>query len=111
MAKPPGSVGEALEWLSKGFRPDACRNVSVTYQIDLSGEHGGRLWLRIDHGRLQAVEGSALGPDVTFRLEATDFFAILAGRENPDLLFMAERLVVQGDLSLALKLRSYFGSA
>jgi hypothetical protein len=110
MAQPPGSIEEALEWLTKGFKPDACRSVRVTYQIDLCGEQGGHVWLQVDHGRLQVVEGRGVHPDVIFRLEAADFFAVLAGRENPDLLFMADRLVVEGDLSLALKLRSYFGS-
>lgn len=111
MTRPPGSVRDALEWLTKGFRPEACRGASVTYQLQLAGEGGGRFWLRIDDGRLQAREGDAPQPDVIFRLDAPDFYAILAGRENPDLLFLADRLAVEGDLSLALKLRSFFGPA
>ena len=43
-----------------------------------------------------------------FRIGAHDFFAVLAGRENPDLLFMADRLAVDGDLALALTLRKIF---
>jgi predicted lipid carrier protein YhbT len=47
---------------------------------------------------------------VIFRLSASDFFAILAGTQNPDLLFMADRLQAEGDLSLALKVRSLFST-
>jgi predicted lipid carrier protein YhbT len=41
-------------------------------------------------------------------LAASDFFGILAGRENADLLFTAGRIEVEGDLSLALKMRKLF---
>ena len=40
-----------------------------------------------------------------------DFFAVLGGSANPDLLYTADRLTVEGDLSLALKLRRLFGRA
>ena len=48
---------------------------------------------------------------MVFHLVAREFFGILSGRENPDLLFMSERLRIDGDLSLALKLRTLFSSA
>jgi len=43
-----------------------------------------------------------------FRLRASDFFAVLAGRENADLLSTAGRIEVEGDLSIALKMRKLF---
>ena len=43
-----------------------------------------------------------------FRLSAADWFGILAGRENAELLFMAGRIQVDGDRALAVKMGSYF---
>lgn len=110
MEAEPASIAEALEWLRKAFHREAADSLRLTYQLELSGEGGGGLWLRVDTGRLEMGEGPAAGPDVVLRLDARDFFGILCGRENPDLLFMAERLQIDGDLSLALKLRTLFSA-
>jgi len=103
-----GSVGGAVEWLRKHFRSDAADGLEVAYQMELSGPAGGRLWVRIQGGQAQVGEGADPQPDVVLRVAAEDFFGILAGSANPDLLFMDDRIEIDGDLSLALKLRSIF---
>lgn len=102
------SVKEVVDWLRKHFRVDAAEGLEVAYQIDLAGPGGGSLWVRIGDGQLRVSEGSDPQPDVTLRLAAVDFFGVLAGTANPDLLFMDDRIEIDGDLSLALKLRSLF---
>jgi predicted lipid carrier protein YhbT len=102
------SAGGAVEWLRKHFRPAAAEGLEVTYQIDLTGPAGGSLWVRISAGRMQCGEGADSQPEVTLRLGATEFFGVLAGTANPDLLFMDDQIEIEGDLSLALKLRSLF---
>jgi predicted lipid carrier protein YhbT len=107
----PACLEDATDWLRKAFRPEASPGVRVRCRVDLRGEGGGSLLLRVDRGRLEV--GSAddeQAPDVVFRISAGDFFGMLAGRENPDLLFMADRLSIDGDLSLALKLRKLFNA-
>ena len=111
MEAEPVSIAEALEWLQKAFHREAADSLRLTYQFVLSGEGGGALWFSIDTGRLELGEGQASAADVVLHLVAREFFGILSGRENPDLLFMAERLRIDGDLSLALKLRTLFSSA
>lgn len=105
---PPCSIKGAVEWLLKAFRAETAADLRIVYQFDLSGPRGGALWVRVESGRLDLGEGTIVGPDVIFRLSADDFYGVLAGRENPDLLFMEERLVVEGDLSRALTLRRIF---
>jgi predicted lipid carrier protein YhbT len=107
-AQPPCSIKDAVEWLRKAFRAESAADLRITYQFDLSGARGGALWVRVECGRLVLAEGTIAGPDVIFRLRADDFYGVLSGRENPDLLFMEERLVVEGDLSRALALRRIF---
>jgi len=107
-AQQPCSIGSAVAWLRKAFRPDAAAGVRVVYQVELGGEAGGALYMRVDDGRLDVAEGRTPAPDVVFRMSAPDFFGVLGGRENPDLLFMEDRLAIDGDLALALALRRLF---
>ncbi len=109
MREAPSSIEQALEWLREGFRPEAAIGVSIAYQIELQDEpERGQLWLEVQGQRLEVGQGAARSPDVIFRLSAADFYGVLVGRENPDLLFMADRLKVEGKLSLALQLRKLF---
>ncbi len=104
----PASIPDAIEWLRKRFRSDRARGLSIAYQFELAGEGGGGLWVLVDDGRLEVDAGRAAAPDVTLRMPAADLFAILAGSANPDLLFMQRRIEIEGDPSLALKLRPLF---
>jgi putative sterol carrier protein len=102
------SIDEAVEWLRKHFDSEAARGLAVSFQYVLTGPGGGSFHARVDDGRLEAAVGEIASPDACFRLRVSDFFAILAGRENADLLFTAGRIDVEGDLSIALKMRSLF---
>ncbi len=105
-----GSAGldQALEWLRKHFDAEAARDLRVVYRFELTGPGGGDLHARIEDGRLEAAAGPGGAADVHFRLTAQDFLAILAGRANADWLFLEDRIEVEGDLSLALRMRKIF---
>ncbi len=107
-AASPASSSDAVEWLRKRFRADRAVGLRVAYQFELAGEGGGGLWACVEDGCLEVCPGHTSSPDVTLRMPAADLFAILAGNANPDLLFMERRIEIEGDLSLALKLRSLF---
>ena len=64
----------------------------------------------IENGSLEIAEGDLQPADLRFRLSAHDFFDVLAGRANPDMLFMEERLQIEGEFSLALRFRRLFGA-
>ena len=104
----PTNLDEAIDWLRKSFDPVAASGLDVAYQLELSGPGGGEFFVRVSQGRPEIGPGQADSPDVRFRLAAADYFGILAGRENADLLYMGGRLEIEGDLSLAMKLRSLF---
>ncbi len=107
----PRSVDEAIDWLRKHFQSEPSRSLRARFVIELSGEDGGAIGLRVDEGRLEVGPSAVDAPDVRLRLPAADYFGILAGRENADLLYMSGRLEIEGDLSLAMKLRTLFRSA
>lgn len=104
----PTCLEDALDWLRKNFDAEAARGFRAAYAFELTGARGGELTARVDDGRLELLAGCTAQPDLHLRLAAADFYGILAGRANPDLLFMRERIAWRGELSLALKLRRLF---
>jgi len=101
----PESVPQTLDWLRGRVRGDAARDLRATYQVELLGEGGGIFWLRVDGGQLSSGEGRTPRPDVLCQMAARDFFDVLAARANPELLYMEDRIRVEGSMSLALELR------
>ena len=104
----PQSLQEAAEWLRKRFDAGSAAGLRAGYAFELTGERGGTLGVLVEDGRLEVRSGPPPRCDVTLRLAAREFFAVLAGRENADMLFVAGRLRVEGDLALALKLHPLF---
>ena len=104
----PRSVATAAEWLRKHFRSEASGGVSACFELRLAGPRGGEIRGTIEDGVLELDAELSRAPDVRFRLSARDFFGLLAGRENAEMLFMADRVEIEGDLSLAMKIRSLF---
>ena len=98
----------AAEWLRAHFDPLAARGLACVVQLELSGTAGGSLRVHIDGARLVVEPGASRKPDLLLRAAAPDCYAVLAGRENAELLFMDGRLEIEGPLHLALKLRSLF---
>jgi hypothetical protein len=104
----PVSLEDAVDWLRKNFDPEAARGVQAVYALELTGAGGGELAARVDDGCLELVRGGAPEAELRLRLELEDFCSILAGRANPDILLMQERIGWTGDISLALKMRRLF---
>ena len=108
-AVPTASIDAAAEWLRKHFAPEATRGVRASYLLDLSGAGGGLLRIEVDDGSLLIARGRGEPPQVVLRAPTALWCAVLAGRENAELLYMAGRIQIEGDLGLAAKLRSFFG--
>lgn len=107
----PETVPQTLDWLRARARAEPVRDLRVTYQIELTGEGGGIFWVRVDGGQVSSGAGRTPRPDVLYQLAARDFFDVLAGRANPELLYMEDRIRVEGSMSLALEFRRLFLSA
>ncbi len=90
------------------FDPKASADLTAVALLDLRGQQGGSLVLRIEPGRAEVGRGTIADPDVHLRVEADDFYSILSGATSPDVLHMQGRLDVQGNLGLAMKLRTLF---
>jgi hypothetical protein len=98
------------------FLPEAARQsvlsripLDITLALDIRGPGGGGWSYRWNHGELTEV-CSELDPKahVIFRMDLDTFEAIVSGRLIPELAFFAQRIELEGDPELALKLAFLF---
>ena len=98
-----------LARLVKRFRPEAATDLKAIYQLDLTGEEGGRWYLAVADRQCSLSPGAAPRADVRIAMKAEDWVALLAGRLDGYSAFFQGRIQVEGDLTLALRLQSIFG--
>lgn len=108
---PPQPLEEAVGWLRKNFRSEAAEGLEARYQLELTGRGGGCVRVVVSGGGATIEPGEETGADVRMRVSIGDWLAMLDGRENVDLLYMAGRLEIDGDLSLAVRMRTLFRPA
>jgi putative sterol carrier protein len=104
----PTSPEATAEWFRSHFRSDAARGLAAVIELDLQGAGGGSVCLQIEDGRLKTSLGRDAAPDLRVSLSTQDWREVAAGRANAELLAMEGRILMQGDLGLAMKLRSLF---
>lgn len=104
-------LDDAVDWFRKSFRSEAAEGLRARYELRLTGPSGGSVSVQVADGTARVEPCEAPDADVRMRISLDDWFAVLEGRENVDLLYMAGRLEIDGDLSLAVKLRTLFRPA
>ena len=107
----PTAAGERFESLEAFFQqvPHGSRMAAVlpdgvAVGFDLLGVGGG-CWTVTRDGESTRVDRALSGrPDCTLRCTVTDFHALLEGSLDPRRGFLDDRLTVQGDVGLVLRL-------
>jgi putative sterol carrier protein len=105
---PADGVATAIEWMRKHYDAESAPEAELVYQFELAGADGGTYALSVSRGACALERGAAAQPDVVLRASVGDWLAVLHGRENADLLYMAGRLEIEGDLGVATRLRTFF---
>ena len=93
----------------EGVDPAKMKGVNAVYQFDLSGDNGGLFHVNVADGSATLVESAHDNPSITITMTADDFAALLDGKLNATSAFMAGKLKVKGDMSLAMKLQGLLG--
>lgn len=83
--------------------------MNAIYQFDLSGDGGGIFHIKVADGAAEVAEGASDDANITITMSADDFASLLEGKLNATSAFMAGKLKVKGDMSLAMKLQSLIG--
>lgn len=89
--------------------PAKIKGVDAVFQFDLSGDNGGTFHAVVADGEAEIVDSPHDSPNVTIILSAEDFEKMMEGQLNATSAFMAGKLKVKGDMSLAMKLQALIG--
>jgi predicted lipid carrier protein YhbT len=85
-------------------RRELAAKIGAVYKFVLEGEGGGTFIVnRKDDVGVREGDGPA---PCTLRLAVADGIALFEGKANGQALFMSQKLKVEGDIGLALKLSS-----
>ena len=88
----------------------ALQEIGATYQFVLNGDGGGSWSLNLAQATVRAGADAA---DCTVEMAARDFVGMVNGEEGyaGQQLFMLGKLMISGDMTLALQLESVFRQA
>ena len=89
--------------------PSKIKGVDAIFQFELTGDDGGTFCANVSEGNAEIEEGANDSPNVTIIMDAEDFEKMLSGELNATSAFMAGKLKVKGDMSLAMKLQALIG--
>ncbi len=89
--------------------PAKIKGMNAVYQFELSGDNGGVFHVKVADDSAVLEEAAHDSPNITISMAADDFDALLDGKLNATSAFMAGKLKVKGDMSLAMKLQGLLG--
>src|SRR6266540_1143530 len=84
-------------------------STKATILFDLSGDQGGKWWVKINEGKAESGKGDPPeNPNVTLLADAGDWVKIMTGKMDPTSSFMSGKLKIKGDMGLAIKMQTLF---
>lgn len=102
---------EAMNELKRRFKPEAARNLTATYLINIKGQNGGAFLTRIDCGNLEIIphqDPSQAPCDCAISVDAEDLKSIMEGRMSAMTAALSGALSIDGEIGLAMKLVPVF---
>jgi len=102
-AKTPEEVFEKI--LPQRFNPEKAQGVDVTTQVNLTGSNGGSWIVIIKDQKISVVKGKIPEPTLALTMTSSDFLDVINKKLGVEKAFFSGRLHLEGNVSLALKLR------
>jgi putative sterol carrier protein len=103
------SIKEVFAAMPEQFNADAASGVDAVFQFDLTGDDGGKYWVKVQDQELHVEEGEHDNPSITIISSADDYLKLANGDINAMNAFMQGKVKVKGNMGLAMKLQSMFG--
>ena len=97
-----------IERMPEALIPEKAGSTNATIQFDLSGDQGGKWWVKIHDGKAESGKGEAESPTLTLIADAMDYVKISLGQLDGTAAFMQGKLKIKGDMGLAIKMPSMF---
>ena len=100
---------QIVEAMPEYLIPEKSATTKATIQFDLSGDGGGKWWVRIHDGKAESGKGDPGEPaNLTLLADAHDWVKIMTGQMDATAAFMQGKLKIKGDMGLAIKMQSMF---
>src|SRR5215469_2126751 len=100
--------GQVISEMPSYFQPEKAGSTKGNVQFDLSGDQGGKWWIKIADGAAESGQGEVENPNLTLLADAGDYVKIAMGKLDPTAAFMSGKLKIKGDMGLAMKFASLF---
>ena len=89
--------------------PEKAASTNATILFDLSGDAGGKWWVKIHDGKAETGKGDPADPaNLTLLSDANDWVKIMTGKLDATAAFMQGKLKIKGDMGLAIKMQTLF---
>ncbi len=108
MTDVPDTAKELIEAMPTAFNAEKAAGLKATFQFELAGEGGGTWVVDVADGLCQVREGGIENPNVTIGMAVEDYVAMAKGELDAMKAFMANKIKVKGDITLAAKLTTLF---
>lgn len=103
----PLTVKDLMERMPGAFLPDKAEGVDAVILFQLGEDDGD--WVCTIRNQECAVEkGSVENPNLTVTAEASDYIDMITGKLNPMTAIAMKKVVLKGDLNLAMKYMGLF---
>jgi len=100
---------QIFEAMPQAIVPEKAGTTNAMIQFDLSGDQGGKWWVKIHDGQAESGQGDAPEPPkLTLLADAMDYVKISLGQMDGTAAFMQGKLKIKGDMGLAIKMPTMF---
>lgn len=83
--------------------------MEAVYELELSGDGGGKWHLKVGDGKCELGSGPAQGPNVTIAMSAEDWGRLMGRELDVEQAFYEGRIRVTGSLTMAMQLGEMLG--
>lgn len=102
------TISELFEELPSRLRAQEAAGIERTLQWQITDIDSGTWAVQIRDGQAQLIPGGVDEPDTTFTTTSDIWLAVAEGRQDAMRAFMAGKMKVEGDMTLALKVPELF---
>ncbi len=89
--------------------PDSAKATNAIYVFNLTGDEGGTWTLDFKKDDDFVSEGESEDAECTVTMSDSDFVDMWQGNLNPAQAFMMNKISIEGNMGLAMKLQNFIG--
>jgi len=106
-----GGTGQVAAWfagLTSKFKPDRAEGITATYHFKISGDGGGDWTVAIADKKCKVENKAPDKADLAVAISAQDWMDLVGGKLDAMAAFSSGRLVLDGDMGLAMQIPTLF---